>query len=111
MTEGEFLVLAGRTLDTIQAKADEWFEVLDIDVDAHREGEVLTLVFQRNGQVTQVVINAQTPLQELWLAEPLGAYHYRYEQGRWVNTRENAPDLLSTLQASCQRITGQAVEL
>ncbi|MDY3330596.1 MAG: iron donor protein CyaY [Pelistega sp.] len=104
MTETEFLVRAGKILDNIQDQADDWFEKLDIDVDANREGEVLTLIFNTK---SHVVINAQTPLQEMWLAAPSGAFHYRLQDEQWVNTREDAPNLDEQISILVSGLTGQ----
>lgn len=104
MTETEFLVRADKILDNIQDQADDWFEKLDIDVDANREGQVLTLIFNAK---QHVVINAQTPLQEMWLAAPSGAFHYRLQGEQWVNTREEGPDLDEQVSILVSDLTGQ----
>ena len=104
MTETEFLVQADKILNKVQSCADEWFENLDIDVDANREAYVLTLIFNAK---QHVVINAQTPLQEMWLAAPSGAFHYRFVEGKWANTREEGPNLDEQISQLCSELTGK----
>lgn len=107
MTESEFLAVADGIMKKIEAQADRWFEELDIDVEAVRNGGVLTLAFE-NG--TQVVINGQPPLQEMWLAAPSGGFHYRLHQGVWVDTRGGLP-LHQALSAVVSQATGRALSV
>lgn len=88
MTETEFLALADGIMKRVEAQADGWFDNLDIDVETERSGGVLTLTFENQ---SQVVINGQPPLQEMWLAAPRGGFHYRLENGVWVDTRGGLP--------------------
>ncbi len=103
MTESEFLALADRILSAIEKQADQWYDDLDIDVEPERNGQVVTLVFD-NG--TRVVINSQAPLQEMWLASPGGAFHYRLQGDTWCDTR-GGPNLADALSAICTKAAGQ----
>ena len=47
-------------------------------------GGMVTLVFS-NG--SQIVVNLQKPLHEIWLASRSGGYHYKYESGCWQDTK------------------------
>lgn len=96
MTESEFLTLAEALLDTIEAQVDEWYDELDIDVEASRSGNVLTLAFD-NG--VRVIVNSQAPLHEMWVAAPSGGFHYRLQDGIWQDTRGGPAlgDALSTI--------------
>ena len=48
---------------------------------------LLELVFPDR---SRIVVNTQPPLHELWLASRAGGYHYRHEQGRWIDTRDGS---------------------
>src|SRR5690606_29712859 len=61
MTETEFLALVDQVLDSIESQADDWAAGQDVDIEASRSGNVLTLVFEDG---THVVVNAQTAMQE-----------------------------------------------
>ena len=84
MTETEFLALVDQVLDSIESQADDWAAGLDVDIEATRSGNVLTLVFEDG---TQVVVNAQAAMQELWVAARSGGFHYRYDGQHWNDTR------------------------
>ncbi len=107
MTESEFLARADAILDKIHEQADSWFEDLDIDLDASRSGQVLTIVFN---QKTHVVVNSQAPLQEMWVAAPSGGFHYRFDDNHWVDTRDGTR-LEDNLSAIFSDITGQALTI
>ena len=36
---------------------------------------------------SQIVINLQKPLQEVWLAARCGGFHYKFDAGRWMDTK------------------------
>lgn len=86
MTESEFLTLADQTLVTIEAALERIANDTDIDVEYSRSGNVLTIEFADNG--SKIIVNSQTPMQEMWVAARSGGFHYRREGGKWVNTRD-----------------------
>ena len=81
------------TLDAIveQLEAESACDDLDIDiVDA-----VLTIVFEDGAQV---IINRQEPVQQLWVASPLGPAHFNFDgdRGVWVDAKTGM-SLMETL--------------
>jgi CyaY protein len=84
MTDSEFHTLAKKTLDTIETAVENIVQTTDTDIDAARNGEVLSLTFQ-NG--TKIVINSQAPLQQMWMAAKMGGYHYAWNGSAWMDTR------------------------
>lgn len=107
MTESEFLILADELLDAIAQQADQWYDELDIDVEATRSGGVLTLVFDSGATV---VVNGQAPLQEMWLAAPSGGFHYRLRDGAWQDTRGGVA-LPQALSAICSEAAGRDLQV
>lgn len=107
MTESEFLALAHRVLDVIETQVDGWNDHNDTDIEAERNGNVLTLVFE-NG--AHVVVNSQAPMQELWVAARSGGFHYRLADGKWHDTR-SGDDLATALASICSAEAGQALSL
>ena len=79
LSQSQYLDLAEQALRAVENAADA------ADIDSRRDGSVLNLELD-NGE--QVIINLQSPVQELWLASKSGAYHFRCEGGRWLDTRE-----------------------
>lgn len=89
MTESEFIDLAESTLDAIETA----IEATEADIEIERRGNVLTLELADR---SQVVINSQTPMQQLWVAARSGGFHYALREGRWVDTRDGS-ELWATL--------------
>ena len=107
MTETEFLARCEAILDNLESQADDWVSLYDLDVDAHRSGNVLTLVFDN---AIQVVVNSQAPMREMWVAAPSGGFHYRYDGQRWDDTR-GGPHMAEALSQIVSEATGQAIKV
>lgn len=88
MTESEFLALAERTLSTIESALERISDEGDLDVECSRSGNVLEIEFVDNG--SKIIVNSQTPMQEIWVAAKSGGFHYRHDDGRWINTRDQS---------------------
>ena len=84
MTDSEYLDRAEALLATVETECDRINEAGDADIDNQRVGGMVTLVFTDG---SQMVINLQKPLQELWLAARSGGYHYRWREGQWRDTK------------------------
>jgi CyaY protein len=88
MTESEFLALADQTLGTIESALERASDDIDLDVECSRSGNVLEIEFIDNG--SKIIVNSQAPMQEMWVAARSGGFHYKRENGRWINTRDNS---------------------
>lgn len=84
MTDLEFLDHAEQLLKAVESCCDSINEQSDADIDNQRVGGMVTLVFTDG---SQIVVNLQKPLHEVWLATRSGGYHYRLDQGRWMDTK------------------------
>ncbi len=84
MTDSEFMDRAEILLKTIEASCDRINDETDADVDNQRVGGMVTMVFS-NG--SQIIINLQKPLHEVWMAAKSGGYHYRWVDGLWQDTK------------------------
>ena len=61
MSESEFLEMAEATIAAIERAVD----ATDIDIEASRAGNVLTLEL---GNASKVIVNSQAPMQQIWVA-------------------------------------------
>jgi len=100
LSDAEYHRLTDAVLAAIEADADRWLQDDLIDIDTQRTGGLLELVFPDR---SRIVVNAQPPLHELWLASKAGGYHFRHRAGLWIDTRDGAlfHDVLSR-EASAQ---------
>lgn len=84
MTDLEFLTQAEALLKAVETQCDQINEDLDIDLDNQRVGSMVTLTFQDR---SQIVINLQKPLHEVWMAAKSGGYHYKWQNNSWQDTK------------------------
>lgn len=84
MTDLEFLDRAEAVLSAIETSCDRINEQSEADIDNQRVGGMVTLVF---GDRSQIVVNLQKPLHEIWLAAKAGGFHYKFNGTSWMDTK------------------------
>ncbi len=84
MTDPEFMDEAEALLARVEGCCDRINESTDADIDNQRVGGMVTLTFA-NG--SQIVVNLQKPLHEVWMAARAGGYHYKFDGARWMDTK------------------------
>ncbi len=85
MTDLDYLDQAEAALKAIEIACDRINDETDADIDNQRTGGMITLTFTNH---SQIVINLQKPLQEIWMAARAGGFHYKFSQGRWTDTKD-----------------------
>lgn len=103
MTDTEYLDRAEQLLGAVERACDDINESTDADIDNQRVGGMITLTFLDG---SQMVINLQPPLHEVWLASKAGGYHYQFRDGGWRDTKtasEFFADLSRMSSAQSQR--------
>jgi CyaY protein len=84
MTDSEFMDRAETLLKRVEASCDRINDETDADVDNQRTGGMVTLTFPNR---SQIVINLQKPLHEVWLAARCGGFHYKFDGAHWMDTK------------------------
>jgi len=86
LTDAQYDEAIRVALARIESTVDRWLEDDVIDIDTARTGSMITLSLPNR---SQLIVNAQPPLHELWLAARRGGFHFRYDiaSGRWLDTR------------------------
>lgn len=103
MTDQEYLDHAEAALAAIERACDRINEDTDADIDNQRSGGLITLTFTNR---SQVVVNLQPPLHEIWLAARTGGYHYRYDGTQWRDTK-SGDELFAVLSREVSLQAGQ----
>ena len=103
MTEPEFLDACDRVLASIEDALDR----SGADVESARSGNVLELEFDDGAKI---IVNGNAPLREIWVAARRGAYHFRLEAGRWIDTRGSG-ELFALLSEVASQHAGQPLRL
>ena len=84
MTDSEYMDRAEALLQAVETGCDRINDETDADLDNQRVGGMVTISFA-NG--SQIVINQQKPLSEIWMATKAGGFHYRWQNGQWQDTK------------------------
>jgi CyaY protein len=84
MTDPEYMDRAEALLARVEACCDRINETTDADVDNQRVGGMVTLTFSNS---TQIIVNLQKPLHEVWMAARAGGFHYKFDGRDWVDTK------------------------
>jgi len=108
MTESEFLALAEEALSHIETGFERAADETDVDIECSRSGNVLEIEFVDDG--AKIIVNSQTPMQEIWVAARVGGFHYRRDGDRWRNTRDGS-ELFESLSKIASDQAGMAIDL
>lgn len=87
VSDSEYLAQAEALLLAVELCCDAINDHSDADIDNQRVGAMLTLTF-RNG--SQIIVNLQKPLHEVWLAARAGGFHYQWQGGRWIAAKDGS---------------------
>lgn len=86
LSESAFLARIDAVLTAIEDGVEAAADAHDFDVDVARHGNVVEIRFEGG---TQIIVNSQAAVQELWLAARAGGFHFRLddEHRLWRDTR------------------------
>jgi CyaY protein len=109
--QNDFLLRAQAVLTQLEITLEQTFEDLGLDVDLERNGGVLNVNLAGKAiQGKTVVINLQSPMQQLWLATPFGGFHYAWNGSDWEDTRGGLT-LPERLSHDLSTMTGASITL
>ena len=105
MNESDFNQLAEDTMVAIEEAIDE----CGVDIDYDTAGGILTLEFA-NG--SQIIVNKQTPLTQIWVAAQSGGFHFDYDaDDECWRLQGGGDELFNCLGRYCSEQAGEQVEL
>lgn len=105
MTDPEFMDRAEQLLLAVEQCCDRINEDTDADLDSQRSGGMVTITFPNR---SQIVVNLQKPLHEVWMAAQSGGYHYRFDGARWMDTKGGG-EFFAELSRDASAQAGQAL--
>lgn len=70
-------------IEQVWERIEEQIDEQGCDIDCETQGAVMTLYFDDD---SQIVINKQEAMLELWLASKLGGFHFAYRDGDWLSS-------------------------
>ena len=105
MNESDFDQIAEDTMVAIE----EAIEDCGVDIDYDNAGGILTLEFADG---SQIIVNKQAPLTQIWVAARSGGYHFDYDAaGECWRLQGNGEELFDCLSRYCSEQAGEEVVL
>jgi CyaY protein len=105
MTDLEYSDRAEALLRAVELHCDRINDETEADIDNQRVGGMITLTFANR---SQIIINLQKPLHEVWMAARAGGFHYKFNQTVWCNTRDGS-EFFSELSRYATQQAGQGL--
>jgi CyaY protein len=102
MKESEFHQLADALLTQIEEMIDE----SGANIDYEATGNVLTLEFEDR---SQIVINKQEPMREIWLASKSGGYHFSLQSDAWICSKSGL-ELIELVKQECVKHADELID-
>ena len=106
MTDLDYLDRAEAVLSAVERACDRINDETDADIDNQRTGGMITLTFANR---SQIIINLQKPLQEVWMAARAGGFHYKLVDGQWIDTKD-ASEFFTGLSRYASEQAGQLLK-
>lgn len=103
MSETQFLQAIDTTLARVQAAVD----AAGLPVECSQTALILTLELDDGAKV---ILNAQTPMRQLWMASRIGARHFALQGEEWRDTRSGA-EFFGELERTLAELLGEPVQL
>ncbi len=105
MTDLQYQNLAESVLKAVERACDRLNDESDVDIDNQRTGGMITLTFSNR---SQIIINLQKPLQEIWMAARAGGFHYKFNSGQWTDTKDSS-EFFANLSRYASEQAGQSL--
>ncbi|RZL43264.1 MAG: iron donor protein CyaY [Variovorax sp.] len=106
MTDPDYMDRAEAVLSAVEKGCDRINDATDADIDNQRVGGMITISFPSG---SQLIVNLQKPLQEIWLAARSGGYHYRHDGSAWVDTK-TGEEFFAVLSREASRQSGLVLQ-
>ncbi len=107
MTDLEYMGEAEALLRAVELGCDALNDDTEADIDNQRVGGMITMTFADR---SQVVVNLQKPLHEVWLASREGGYHYKFDGTQWRDTKTSR-DFFDDLSAAISLHAGKPLRI
>ena len=102
MNDTEFHQLVDIQMQNIEEAIDE----SEADIDYEVTGNVMTLEFEDR---SQIIINRQEPMKEIWLASKSGGFHFKLIEDKWTCSKTGM-ELLEMVKAECEKHVGEEID-
>ena len=102
MNDTEFHQLVDEQLQTIEEAIDD----SGADIDYETSGNVMTLEFENR---SQIIINRQEPMHEIWLASKSGGFHFKFQGSEWICSKTGI-ELIAMVKEECEKHAQESID-
>ena len=102
MNDTEYHQLVDQEFNRLEEAIDD----SGADIDYETVGNVMTLEFEDR---SQIVINRQEPMQEIWLASKSGGYHFSYQDNSWICSKTGL-EFFALVKQECEKQSDEQIE-
>lgn len=102
MNETEFHQLVDSQMQIIEQAIDD----SGADIDYETTGNVMTLEFDDR---SQIIINRQEPMKEIWLASKSGGFHFQWQDEQWICSKTGV-ELINMVKQECEKHAGEEID-
>jgi CyaY protein len=102
MNDTEFHQLVDQQMEQIEQLIDG----SGADIDYETSGNVMTLDFEDK---SQIIINRQEPMHEIWLASKSGGFHFQFTDQQWICSKTGMT-LLELVKQECEIHAAEPIE-
>lgn len=102
MNDTEFHQLVDEQMQNIEEAIDD----SGADIDYEVTGNVMTLEFEDR---SQIIINRQEPMHEIWLASKSGGFHFKLIEGKWTCSKTQL-ELMTMVKEECEKHAGESID-
>ena len=85
---------------------EEAIDESEADVDYEVTGNVMTLEFENR---SQIIINRQEPMREIWLASKSGGFHFKLINNKWTCSKTGM-ELFEMVKEECVKHAGEEID-
>ncbi|CAH0527391.1 iron donor protein CyaY [Vibrio hippocampi] len=102
MNDTEFHQLVDKKMQIIEEMIDD----SEADIDYEVSGNVMTLEFEDR---SQIIINRQEPMHEIWLASKSGGFHFKLIEDTWVCSKTGL-ELIEMVKQECVKHADEEID-
>ena len=93
-------------VDAVFTRLEEVIDESGADIDYEIVGNVMNLEFDDR---SQIVINKQEPMKEIWLASKSGGFHFSYVNDEWICSKTGI-EFFSFVKSECNKHSSEEID-
>ena len=90
----------------VEKMIEESIDNSGADIDYEMSGNVMTLEFADR---SQIIINRQEPMHEIWLASKSGGFHFQLMQDKWICSKTGV-ELFEMVKEECEKHASEEID-